>query len=107
MERNYPWLSEESIGEFLNLFSNFLSLGQYEQGRAVLMILFKKHPQTVETILRTIITQGPPQHWLTSASVPTVGHLIWNLWCDYHECFPEVLIQCPFKDVADDVNIYF
>lgn len=87
---NYPWLGEESLAEYLQLFSNYAALGQYEQARAVLMMLMKHQPQTVETILRTLITQGPPKDWLTSPSIPTVGHLVWNLWCDYHESFPEV-----------------
>jgi hypothetical protein len=92
-EKNYHWLSEDSVAESVKLFSNYLSLGEYEQARAVLLLLHKKHAAVVETILRTLLTQGPQRHWLASASVPTASHLAWCLWCDYRTCFPEVRVR--------------
>eukprot|EP00943_MAST-04B_sp_MAST-4B-sp1_P005186 g5186.t1 len=57
------------------VFSNYLSLGQFELARGVFQRL--KHYNGSEHLLDTLIILGPPKEWLYSISVPSSSHLGW------------------------------
>lgn len=57
------------------VFSNYLSLGQFELARGVFQRL--KHYNGSEDLLDTLIILGPPKEWLYSISVPSSSHLGW------------------------------
>ena len=57
------------------IFSNYLSLGQFELARGIFQRL-RKYPSATE-LLDTLIVLGPPKDWLCSISVPSSAHLGW------------------------------
>ena len=62
-------------GKLSTIFSNYLSLGQFELARAIFQRL-RKYNGAVD-IVDTLISLGPPKDWLCSLSVPSSAHLGW------------------------------
>ena len=64
------------------VFSNYLSLGQFELARGIFQHL--KRYKDSENLLDTLVILGPPKEWLYSISVPSSAHLAW-LCCSLRE----------------------
>ena len=64
------------------VFSNYLSLGQFELARGIFQHL--KRYNGSENLLDTLVILGPPKEWLYSISVPSSAHLAW-LCCSLRE----------------------
>ncbi|KAF2070635.1 hypothetical protein CYY_008045 [Polysphondylium violaceum] len=89
----YPFLNEEEDTKIIRLICNYLSLGQFELARALILQIQSKEKETdddnnnnnnsndlkkkISSILYHTIKNGPPSTWLTSTSVPSSPHLSW------------------------------
>jgi hypothetical protein len=63
---HYLFLNAEQESKLVTLFCNYLSLGEFELARAILLQLEKIDPQKASSLIGSLLKDGIPKEWYAS-----------------------------------------